>query len=182
MTENAWETDLCRITKTVSKDRKILQIRVWMCVCKCGCVFVCECECVPPSVPYVHTKMNCIIMWECVVFVTVSIFTLYMDKMYCSKIYTRRYIILIWQMIYLCWRRLSCRLKYLPHTSHENVTSGLLCVRSWIIKLYDFVNRLWQYLQMKSHFGRILRRKSDRQSSSIRIIANILSVVLVSLE
>lgn len=75
---------------------------------------------------------------------------------------------------YLCWRKLSCRLKYFPQTSHENVTSGLLWVRSCIIKLYDFVKRLWQCLQINSHFGRILRRKSDRQSSlSIRITANI---------
>lgn len=79
---------------------------------------------------------------------------------------------------YLCWRKLSWRLKYLPQTSQENVTSGLLCVRSCIIRLYDFVNRRWQYLQMNSHFGRILRRKSDRQSSlSIRIIANIVLVI-----
>lgn len=77
-------------------------------------------------------------------------------------------------MAYLCWRKLSCRLKYFPHTSQENVTSGLLWVRSCIIKLYGLVNRLWQYLQMNSHFGRILRRKSDRQSSSIRITANIM--------
>lgn len=87
-------------------------------------------------------------------------------------------LIFIWiELSYLCWRKLSCRLKYFPQTSHENVTSGLLWVRSWIIKLYDFVNRLWQYLQMNSHFGRILRRKSDRQSSlSIRIIANIVAL------
>lgn len=78
-------------------------------------------------------------------------------------------------MAYLCWRKLSCLLKYLPQTSQENVTSGLLWVRSCIIKLYGLVNRLWQYLQMNSHFGRILRRKSDRQSSlSIRITANIM--------
>lgn len=30
---------------------------------------------------------------------------------------------------------------YLPQTEQENVISGLLCVRSCIIKLYDFVNR-----------------------------------------
>lgn len=78
-------------------------------------------------------------------------------------------------MAYLCWRKLSCLLKYLPQTSQENVTSGLLWVRSCIIRLYGLVNRLWQYLQMNSHFGRILRRKSDRQSSlSIRITANIM--------
>lgn len=77
---------------------------------------------------------------------------------------------------YLCWRKLSCRLKYLPQTSHENVTSGLLWVRSCIMRLYGFVKRRWQYLQMNSHFGRILRRKSDRQSSlSIRITANIMA-------
>lgn len=75
---------------------------------------------------------------------------------------------------YLCWRRLSCRLKYLPQISHEYVTSGLLCVRSWIMRLYDFVKRLWQNLQMNSHFGRIFRRKSRQSSESIRITANIL--------
>lgn len=64
-------------------------------------------------------------------------------------------------IIYLCWRKLSGRLKCLPHTSHEKAISGLLCVRSWIIRLYDFVNRLWQYLHTYSHFGRILRRKSS---------------------
>lgn len=53
-------------------------------------------------------------------------------------------------------------------------------MRSCIIKLYDFVNRLWQYLQINSHFGRILRRKSDRQSSlSIRITANIMAICYV---
>lgn len=62
---------------------------------------------------------------------------------------------------HLCWRKLSGRLKCFPHTSHENAISGLLCVRSWIIKLYDFVNRRWQYLHTYSHFGRILRRKSS---------------------
>lgn len=63
---------------------------------------------------------------------------------------------------------------YLPQAPHENVISGLLWVRSCIIKLYDFENLRWQYLQMNSHFGRILRRKSDRQSLlSIRITANI---------
>lgn len=81
-------------------------------------------------------------------------------------------------LAYLCWRRLSCRLKYFPQISHEYVTSGLLWVRSWIMRLYDFVKRLWQYLQMNSHLGRIFRRKSDRQSSSIRITANILPTLL----
>lgn len=85
-----------------------------------------------------------------------------------------------WRWVKCCvthrWeRRLSCRLKYLPHTSQENVTSGLLWVRSWIIRLYGLVNRRWQYLHTNSHFGRILRRKSDLRSSlSIRITANIL--------
>jgi hypothetical protein len=56
------------------------------------------------------------------------------------------------------------------------VTSGLLWVRSWIIKLYGLVKRRWQNLHTNSHFGRILRRKSDRRSSlSIRITANILA-------
>lgn len=83
----------------------------------------------------------------------------------------------MFRVAYLCWRKLSCLLKYLPQTSQENVTSGLLWVRSCIIKLYGLVNRLWQYLQMNSHFGRILRRKSDRQSSlSIRITANIMAI------
>lgn len=41
------------------------------------------------------------------------------------------------------------------------------------MRLYDFVKRRWQNLQMNSHFGRIFRRKS-RQSSSIRMTANIL--------
>lgn len=78
--------------------------------------------------------------------------------------------------IYLCWRKLSCRLKYFPHTSQAYVNSGLLWVRSWIIKLYGLVKRRWQNLHTNSHFGRILRRKSDRRSSlSIRITANILS-------
>lgn len=85
----------------------------------------------------------------------------------------------MFRVAYLCWRKLSCLLKYLPQTSQENVTSGLLWVRSCIIKLYGLVNRLWQYLQMNSHFGRILRRKSDRQSSlSIRITANIMDEFL----
>ncbi len=84
-------------------------------------------------------------------------------------------------MAYLCWRKLSCLLKYLPQTSQEKVTSGLLWVRSCIIRLYGLVNRLWQYLQMNSHFGRILRRKSDRQSSlSIRITANIMDDFFLS--
>lgn len=78
--------------------------------------------------------------------------------------------------IYLCWRKLSWRLKYFPQISQENVTSGLLWVRSCIIKLYGLVKRRWQNLQTNSHFGRILRRKSDRRSSlSIRITANILA-------
>lgn len=76
--------------------------------------------------------------------------------------------------IYLCWRKLSWRLKYFPQISQENVTSGLLWVRSCIIKLYGLVKRRWQNLHTNSHFGRILRRKSDRRSSlSIRITANI---------
>jgi len=38
------------------------------------------------------------------------------------------------------------------------------------------VNRLWQNLQTNSHFGRILRRKSDLQSSlSILITANMMA-------
>lgn len=74
---------------------------------------------------------------------------------------------------YLCWRKLSGRLKCFPHTSHEKAISGLLCVRSWIIKLYDFVNRRWQYLHTYSHFGRILRRKS---SLSIFNTVNILKL------
>lgn len=74
---------------------------------------------------------------------------------------------------YLCWRKLSGRLKCFPHTSHEKAISGLLCVRSWIIKLYDFVNRRWQYLHTYSHFGRILRRKS---SLSIFNTVNILKM------
>lgn len=78
--------------------------------------------------------------------------------------------------IYLCWRKLSWRLKYFPQISQENVTSGLLWVRSCIIKLYGLVKRRWQNLHTNSHFGRILRRKSDRRSSfSIRITANILA-------
>lgn len=78
--------------------------------------------------------------------------------------------------IYLCWRKLSWRLKYFPHTSQAYVNSGLLWVRSCIIKLYGLVKRRWQNLHTNSHFGRILRRKSDRRSSlSIRITANILS-------
>lgn len=36
---------------------------------------------------------------------------------------------------YLCCFRLSWRLKLLPHTSQEKLSSGLLCVRSWIIRL-----------------------------------------------
>lgn len=77
---------------------------------------------------------------------------------------------------HLCWRRLSRCLKYLPQTSQEYVISGDLWVRSCIIRLYGLVKRRWQYLQMNSHLGRILRRKSDRQSSlSIRITANILT-------
>lgn len=76
--------------------------------------------------------------------------------------------------IYLCWRKLSWRLKYFPQISQENVTSGLLWVRSCIIRLYGLVKRRWQNLHTNSHFGRILRRKSDRRSSlSIRITANI---------
>lgn len=75
---------------------------------------------------------------------------------------------------HLYWRRLSCRLIYLPQPEQEKVISGLLWVRSCIIKLYDFENLRWQYLQTNSHFGRILRRKSDRQSLlSIRKTANI---------
>lgn len=80
----------------------------------------------------------------------------------------------IWiDVAYLCWRKLSGRLKCLPHTSHEKAISGLLCVRSWIIRLYDFVNRRWQYLHTYSHFGRILRRKS---SLSIFNTVNILKL------
>lgn len=75
---------------------------------------------------------------------------------------------------YLCWRKLSGRLKCLPHTSHEKAISGLLWVRSWIIKLYDLVNRRWQYLHTYSHFGRILRRKS---SLSIFNTVNILELL-----
>lgn len=74
---------------------------------------------------------------------------------------------------------MSCRLKLLPHTSHEN--SGLLWVRSWIIRLYDLANRRWQNLHTNGAGStcRILRRKSDRWSSlSIRInVVNILTVV-----
>lgn len=78
--------------------------------------------------------------------------------------------------LHLCWRKLSWRLKYFPQISQENVTSGLLWVRSCIIKLYGLVKRRWQNLHTNSHFGRILRRKSDRRSSfSIRITANILA-------
>lgn len=76
--------------------------------------------------------------------------------------------------IYLCWRKLSGRLKCFPHTSHEKAISGLLWVRSWIIRLYDFVNLRWQYLQTYSHFGRILRRKS---SLSIFNTVNILELL-----
>lgn len=84
--------------------------------------------------------------------------------------------------IYLCWRKLSWRLKYFPQISQENVNSGLLWVRSWIIKLYGLVKRRWQNLHTNSHFGRILRRKSDRRSSlSIRITANIFADFGVSL-
>lgn len=80
--------------------------------------------------------------------------------------------------IYLCWRKLSWRLKYFPHTSQAYVNSGLLWVRSCIIKLYGLVKRRWQNLHTNSHFGRILRRKSLRRSSlSIRITANILADV-----
>lgn len=82
-------------------------------------------------------------------------------------------------LTYLCWRKPSGRLKCLPQTSHENETSGLLWTRSWIIKLYGLLNVRWQYLHVYSHFGRILRRKSDRRSSlSILIIANIFSFYL----
>lgn len=77
---------------------------------------------------------------------------------------------------YLCWRKLSGRLKCLPHTSHEKAISGLLWVRSWIIKLYDLVNRRWQYLHTYSHFGRILRRKS---SLSIFNTVNILELLFL---
>lgn len=80
--------------------------------------------------------------------------------------------------IYLCWRKLSGRLKCLPHTSHEKAISGLLWVRSWIIRLYDFVNLRWQYLQTYSHFGRILRRKS---SLSIFNTVNILKLLFLFL-
>lgn len=77
---------------------------------------------------------------------------------------------------YLCWRKLSGRLKCLPHTSHEKAISGLLWVRSWIIRLYDLVNRRWQYLHTYSHFGRILRRKS---SLSIFNTVNILELLFL---
>lgn len=76
---------------------------------------------------------------------------------------------------HLCCLRLSCLLKLLPHTSQLKVNSGLLCVLSWIIKLYGFVNLLWQYLQMNSHFARIfLLNCPPLTSLSICIIANIL--------
>lgn len=90
------------------------------------------------------------------------------------RLWTWVIIIKIESDIYLCWRKLSWRLKYFPQISQENVTSGLLWVRSCIIKLYGLVKRRWQNLHTNSHFGRILRRKSDRRSSlSIRITANI---------
>lgn len=44
------------------------------------------------------------------------------------------------------------------------------------------MKRRWQNLHTNSHFGRILRRKSDRRSSlSIRITANIFTDFLLSL-
>ena len=54
---------------------------------------------------------------------------------------------------YLWSRRWSCLRKALWQISHLYGLS-LVCVLSWIKRLYDLVNFLWQYLQINSFFGR----------------------------
>lgn len=81
-----------------------------------------------------------------------------------------------WLNAYLCCLRLSCLLNAFPQTSQVHVTSSL-CDRSWIMRLYGFVNRRWQNLQTNSHLGLcIFRRNSRRSSVSTCIIANMIDL------
>ena len=56
------------------------------------------------------------------------------------------------ECIYRWSRRWSCLRNAFLQISHEYGRSSVW-VRSWINKLYDFVNSRWQYLQIKRFFG-----------------------------